>query len=121
MSAFNRAHLDYFSKRSTARIVSYEELRADPREKISSLLDFIGVVNYDIDHIVTESSFERMREVELSGDSQLKKKHALYGMRGNDLNSLKVRKGKVGGYIDELRPETIEKARVLCSRYGFDA
>lgn len=121
VSAFNRAHIDYFSNRKNAKIVTYEELRADTRHKLSELLDYLGVVNYDIDHIVAESSFQRMREIEISADPETKKKNKLYGMRNNDANTLKVRRGKVNGYLDELGPETVEAARALCRAHGFSA
>lgn len=121
VSAFNRAHIAYFTGRANAKIVTYEELRADPRQKLAELLDYIGVKGYDIDHVVSESSFERMRQVELQADAETRKKNALYGMRGNDENSLKVRRGKVNGYMDVLRPETIEAARALCRINGFSA
>lgn len=118
---FNRAHVDYFGKRSTAMIVTYEELRADTRSKLSEVLDFLQLKNYDIDKIVAESSFQKMRQIELTGDTDTKKKIALYGMRDNDENSLKVRRGKVNGYIDELKPDTVNAARALCQRQGFTA
>lgn len=121
VSAFNRAHIDYFGKRRNARLVRYEDLRADPKAGFSGLLDFLGVRNYDIDRIVEESSFERMRQLEVAGDADTKKKHALYGMRNNDENSLKVRRGKVNGYVDVLAPETVTQARRICGEFGFTA
>jgi hypothetical protein len=41
-------------------------------------------------------------------------------MRDNDENSLKVRRGKVNGYVDVLRPETVTQARHTCAAFGFE-
>ena len=121
VSEFNRAHIDYFSARSNAMVVSYEELRTDTRAKLSDVLDFLKVKNYDIERIVSESSFENMRRIELNADPETKKKTALYGMRGNDENSMKVRRGKVNGYLDELKPHTVDSAKLLCLYHRISA
>jgi len=121
VSMFNRAHLTYFKKRQKCHIVTYESLRAEPAKMFSEILDFFGVKNYDISLIVEGSSFDRMRQVELNADPDARKKMALYGIRDNDENSLKVRKGLVKGYTDVLKPETIASARAICGRYGIDA
>jgi hypothetical protein len=77
VSAFNRAHIEYFGKRGNSKLVRYEDLRADPAGQFSALLDFLGVRDYDIARIVEESSFEKMRQLEVDGDTQTRKKHAL--------------------------------------------
>ena len=60
-----------------------------------------------------------MREIELTGDPDERKRHALYGKKGNDENTLKVRRGKVKGYMDALKPEVVAAARRVCREYGF--
>ena len=119
VSAFNAAHIAYFGRGKNNLIVRYEDLRRDPRRYFSQMLDFIGLENYDIERVLRESSFENMRALELNGDSDTRRAHKLYGMKANDENSLKVRKGKVGGYADELRPETVEAARAICATFGM--
>lgn len=119
VSAFNRAHIDHFFRRHNATIVTYEDLRSDPATQFAALLDFFGVKGYDIDAVVRESSFDNMRRIELSADPDTKKKHALYGVRDNNENSLKVRRGKVHGYLDALSPDTVALARRICSEYGL--
>ena len=121
VSEFNRAHIKYFSKKPNAKLVSYEDLKANPADKFAELLDFVGVHDYDIERIVVESSFDNMRKIELSADADIKKKHSLYGMKNNNENSRKVRKGKVMGYLDALSPGTVEKARKICAKHGFSA
>jgi hypothetical protein len=119
VSDFNRAHINYFTKKKNCKIVSYEELRGDPKSVFSTLLDFFQVKNYDIDKVIKTSSFESMREIELNSNPEERKKHALYGKKDNDENTLKVRRGKVNGYLDSLKPETIDEARRICGEYGF--
>jgi len=119
--AFNRAHINYFAKRRRNKVISYEDLRADPRARIAELLDFFGVESYDIDHVVESSSFDSMKRFELNSAPEIRKKHALYGMKGDDPNTLKVRRGMVRGYLDALKPETVETARSICSKYHIQA
>lgn len=119
ISAFNAAHIKYFSKRKNSMLVRYEDLRTEPRVHFSRLLDFIGAKDYDIEHVLKESSFENMRQLELNADAATKKANRLYGMRDGDENSLKVRKGKVGGYSETLKPETVEAARRICAEYNI--
>jgi hypothetical protein len=119
ISAFNAAHIEYFSKRKNNMLVRYEDLRRDPRAYFSQMLDFIGAKDYDIEHVLRESSFENMRQLELNADEATKKANRLYGMRDGDENSLKVRQGKVGGYAEKLKPETVEAARKICAEYNL--
>lgn len=119
ISAFNAAHIEYFSKRKNNMLLRYEDLRKDPRTYFSRLLDFIGAKDYDIEHVLKESSFENMRQIELNADAETKKNNRLYGMQDGDENTLKVRKGKVGGFADNLKPETVEAARKICAEYNI--
>lgn len=119
--SFNKAHIEYFSSRKHSKVVRYEELRESPREGFSELLSFFGTNSYDIDQIVEASSFKSMKRIELSSDPETRKKHALYGMKDNDENSLKVRRGKVKGYLDTIKPDTADAARRICLEYSFDA
>lgn len=118
--AYNAAHIRYFTGRRDSMIAKYERLRADPRVRFAELLDFLGHRRYDIDHVVAESSFKRMREIEMSSDAATKRSHKLFGAADGDANTLKVRKGKVRGYADCLRPETIAAAAEIAADFGFD-
>lgn len=119
--SFNKAHIEYFASRKRSKIARYEELRENPREGFSELLDFFETKSYDIDRIVEASSFDSMKQFELSSDPETRRKHALYGMKNNDENSLKVRRGKVKGYLDTIKPETVDAARRICLEYSFKA
>jgi len=118
IAAFNAAHLARFDGRGDAIPVRYEDLRSDPHTHFARMLDFAGVSNYDIERVVSESSFEKMRSLELGKDQEARKAHKLYGMQNGDENTLKVRKGEVRGYRSSLRPETIERAQAICAAHG---
>lgn len=115
IAAYNQAHLDHFSGRDDAIAVRYEDLRADPHTHFSRMLDFSGLKRYDIARVVEESSFDRMRALELDADKSERRTHKLYGLKNGNENTLKVRKGEVRGYVNALRPETIEQAARICA------
>lgn len=86
--------------------LTYEEMRREPRKTLEGLLDFIGYpVDGDaLDRAIEASSFRRMSRMEAEDNHDqpwLRK-----GTAGN-LSSQKVRKGKVGGYVDEMTPEDV--------------
>ena len=92
ISKFNRGWRDYLQNERSAFVVRYEDLKEDPLLWFTRLFDFLGHKNYDLDRLIAESSFQKMRMVELQGaDKKLK----LYGLKDADYDSLKVRKGAV--------------------------
>jgi hypothetical protein len=116
ISKFNRGWCDCL-KYEHALVVRYEDLKQNPLLWFRRLLDFLGCKNYDLDRLVEESSFQRMRGVELQGTD---KKLKLYGLKDGDYDSLKVRKGTVKGYLEYLTPETVAAAALVAKKYGFD-
>ena len=114
---FNRAWYDFLKKKNNGLIICYEDLRKNPRYNISRILDYLGARDYAINDLVHKSSFENMREIELSGRN---KKLKLHGLRGGDFESLKVRKGKVKGYIDYIDTETIKLVGDIVKKYDFE-
>jgi len=85
-------------------LVSYESLSAEPEATSSRVLEFVGVDDVDdvlLAEAVRSSAFERMRETEIEK-----------GIGGQnydrgDPDALRVRKGKVGGYVDYLRDDDL--------------
>ena len=116
---FNAAHIDYFKDRKNAYIVRYEDLRQQPETHFVELLEFCRVKDFDIDQVLADSSFENMKKIELSASPEVRKEHKLYGMKDGDENTMKVRKGKVAGYKDELSEATIAAGREICLQYGL--
>ena len=119
IAAFNRAHLNHFADQDDFLAVRYEDLAADPHTHFSRLLDFARVKGYDIERVVEDSSFNKMRALEMRADHKQRREHKLYGLKDSDENTLKVRKGTVRGYVDVLQPETIEQAAKICADFGL--
>lgn len=118
--AFNRLWMEHVAARGDCLTLSYEEMRADPAAGFDKLLDFWGEKSVSGAFLAEFCSIENMRSVEnsgkaFSGDNQPKRKsRAVQG-------AAKVRRAVVGGYVDELRPETIAKCREIAASFGFSA
>lgn len=114
-SQFNRAWLDHLSGRTDCLVLSYETLRANPENGFQMLLDFLGETIASGNDLAAISDFEKMK-----ADAERDFQPAIYKPRNpNDPNSAKVRRGKVGGYHDELSPETVAECEKIAERYGF--
>lgn len=88
-------------------LVKYEELKADTHGVMRRLLGDLGAAfsEADLDRTVEQSSFERMRKSELKYPS----------FRGAGENNMHVRKGKAGGWREELSADDLA---VIERRYG---
>lgn len=98
----------YVRDNPNAIMVLYEDLHHDAKATLKRILAFIGLndVGEDVlDDAVKFASFENMRRMEREGYFQDAR---LLPADLNDPNSYKVRKGKVGGYLEELSPEDIK-------------
>ena len=88
-------------------LVRYEDLHADPGRELRRVLEFIGIgdVTDDlVDDAVKFAAFGNMRRLERRGALKTK---ALSIRDTADPNARRVRRGRVGGYTDELTPEQI--------------
>jgi Sulfotransferase domain len=91
-------------------VVSYERLKADPYKESAAVLDFLGV---PVDRSLLEAAiaagdFDRMRSLEVEE-----------GIPGhvydrNDGEALRMRKGKVGGYVEYLSAAQIGWIETMC-------
>jgi hypothetical protein len=87
-------------------LLRYEEMHRDPAGCLRSLLEFMGLEHPDeaaVAAAVRYGAFENMRSLERSGTFPRKLSPGDPG----DEESYKVRKGKVGGYVDYLSPDDI--------------
>jgi len=99
--------------------VTYELLHKDPVGELGALLEFIGLENTDIGQLqeaVNYADFSNMKQLESSGtlqDSVLRPGHQ------NDAESSKVRRGKVGGFVNYLDNETQEYIERIVDEMGI--
>jgi len=88
-------------------LVRYEDLKADASAQLKRIAEFIGVeiAPADIDEAVEFGSFDNMRAMETGN---VLDRGRLRPRDPNDVESFKTRRGKVGGYVDYLKPDEIE-------------
>ena len=82
--------------------VRYEDLHIAPREVLRCALEFMGISRTDdgpLNRAIEFASFDNMRRMEQEEQFQSRK---LRPGRPDDEESFKVRKGKVGGFVDYL-------------------
>ncbi len=92
---------------------SYEDLHAHASDIVQKIVEFIEVdCSEDIVRKSVEyADFENMKKIEKSGKGNLiQKYHGTFGERHktSDPNSFRVRKGRIGGYVEHLSPSDIE-------------
>jgi len=97
-------------------IIRYEELRSSPYETLKKVTDFIGdpFTEQELREAVEFGSFDNLRKLEASGffkyGGMSQRKHAGPG-------TMKVRRGKAGGYREDFSPEQVaEIDRLVSSR-----
>jgi hypothetical protein len=110
-------------------LLRYEDLRTDTHGRFRELLRFLGIAPQEplLDQAVRDASFEAMKALELSGE------HPRYRWSGLDIfggsnpevpESLQVRRGEVGGYVQYLDPAEVRRYEALVSArmpalYGY--
>jgi len=94
-------------------LAHYEDLKADPGPEIRRCLEFLGLAGVSEASIaagVEQGRFSTMQAAERSG------RFAHPRLRPADpanLASFKVRKGVVGGYVDEFSPAAVERMEAM--------
>lgn len=87
--------------------VRYEDLHADAPAQLARIAEFLelGPVSDEVIHKAVEfASFSNMRKMEVDSSGTINR---LDGGRADDPESLKTRKGKVGGFAEYLDEEDI--------------
>ena len=88
-------------------LMRYESLHEDTHGEVARLLEFVGLEEQDpslIERAVEASSFENMRKME---SSKSLSKNRMRPKDESDPRSYKMRKGKVGGYREQLTDDDI--------------
>ena len=103
----------------TVTYFRYEDLKANTKAVMEQMLSFFGVTKVDseaLDWAITQTKFERLQEREVYRKSS----------EGEDTkqDDLRVRRGKVGGFQDEIDAEEIQYVNEglnghLDSIYGY--
>jgi hypothetical protein len=80
--------------------ITYEAVKADPHAQLGNIFNHLGiaVAEETISYAVEQGSFENMRRQEISHGVPLPVQNA------NDQESLRVRRGKIGGFSEYMSP-----------------
>ena len=100
-------------------VFSYEEMHDNCFKTLKSLCEFFGY-NFTNEHykkVVEFSTFENLKQHEINQNKDIIRNKVRY-TEGNP-ESFKMRKGKVGGYIDYMTPEDNEYCNDLLVKYNF--
>jgi hypothetical protein len=90
-------------------IVSYEAMHQEAANRLHAILNFFGCARPDqqVRVAVERNRFDAMQTREMAGEIDPRYTGRLGAKNPNDPQSLKCRKGCVGGYRDELNSEDI--------------
>lgn len=98
----------------------YEDLRKDTVDKLKEVLDFFEVYKVNdksISEAIEFASFQNMKKMEIN---KIYSNKELLPGNMSDEESFKVRKGKIGGYINYLNEDDIEYIDKMLKRYGCE-
>lgn len=99
-------------------LIKYEDLHTNTLEALRSILDFIQVSdikNETIEKAIEFASFKNMKKLEENNQFNAK---IIQPGKQDDGESYKVRKGKVGGYVNYLSQEDIAYMDKIIDRLG---
>lgn len=100
--------------------IRYEDLYQDPRGTLGKILSFIGEVNADknlLEQSIEYCSFNNLKKLETQNKF---KSDILKARDPEDMESYKVRKGKVGGYTEYLLKKDQVFIDEVIEEYNFD-
>lgn len=105
--AFMNMWIDSSNRVSDFYLLTYEQLQVDPLFRFGELLDFMGVTVSPgaLQEAVKASSFDKMQEIETQGS--LNEPWMKAGAK-NAERSMKIRKGKVRGFYEELAENDLQ-------------
>jgi hypothetical protein len=117
-------NLHWFSAAESQRkmgIVSYEDLHRDAIGVLREIGKFMGknFPEKQLAEIVEARSFGRMREAEATGELATRYGNILRPRDASDPESFKVRKGKIGGYVDYLSEADIRYCDEVLARLDY--
>jgi hypothetical protein len=96
------------------RVVRYEDVRADPKDALQKILEFMGTPGSDtqIQEAVDFAAYDNMKKLEEEKVFRRSGARVVPGDRKNP-NSYKVRRAKIGGYRDYFDDPQIAKIDAL--------
>lgn len=101
--------------------ISYEATHADPAQQLKRVSQWFGhqASPEHIQAVADRNAFEAMRQREIEGAYRDKFSASLGVKDPNNMNSLKVRKGKIGSFKDEFNDEDLVFSNNVLRRIGY--
>ena len=98
-----------------AAVLRYEDLKADPDAGLRRVMDIVspGTTPEEIGAAVQFAAFDKMKAMEAQGSFGV---DILKATDASDQDSFKVRRGKVGGYVDYFSASELEAIEDLVQR-----
>ena len=122
--SFNQAWLDAGPALPKGLLlVKYEDLHLDAVKELQRIVDFVGcpsIPREKIEEVVLANQFEKMQERERTGAYGDKYGRSLKPGDVRDPESYKVRKGRVGGFVEYLSDGDIAFCDDAMRRLHFD-
>lgn len=90
------------------KLIKYEDLMHSTLSEVKSILDFIGIEEVDtelLNKVIEDASFDNLKQLE---KDRVFKAIELIPLDADDPESFKVRRGKIGGYVDYLEQPEID-------------
>lgn len=106
---FNLRLAELCAGRADCMMLTYEQMLADPPGVLERVAAFAGhaIERSTAIRVAADNNFELMQAREKAGEFQKRFKAALHAPKSPSPQALKVRRGVVGGYRDELSAEDI--------------
>ncbi len=104
------------------RTFSYEQLKESPEKTLIEICKVFGK-EFDqqlISEIVSRNTFSKMQEKEKRGDFRSTPFSNRFGSKDvSEINKLKVRKGKVGGWREEVDANTADFMNLILDKHSY--
>lgn len=109
------AHLKSYLGQQRFFKITYEDLKQDPMAGLKGVIEYMGY-SFDTSAGMKSTELSDFKSIKQMGREQ----NQMYGNGGKQFKGEFARKGKVGSFYDELKPETISRAKYLFKKYGFE-
>lgn len=118
---FNLAWLELGRRLPAFMPITYEEMDADATSVILEIVNFVGaeITHGEIDRAVRNNTFQKMREREARGEYADRYGNDLRATDLADAESFKVRRGKIGGFVDYLAAEDVALCNEILEKHQY--
>jgi sulfotransferase family protein len=119
--AFNTFVLNHKDSFAAFLPITYEEMQSDTKKIVSDCLDFMSVSfisEREIQETVRNNTFESMQRKEKSGELLEQYGDSFFSQsEATSVDSLKTRRGKIGGYVDYMDAEDLKFCQQIMDDY----